>query len=167
VVAQAGKRAKPYRAHVVGLKAKERTMSKKVDRLLADNRQSFLYQLSYAQVGEWLQQAEAYNRFYPGVVLAAVDHLHNAHPEGKFYIGDECGRIMYFDTGVSFMELLANEKKAKAMNTLERKVQAAADEVRYQMGELLENNILNRRKNALGRSQYRFGRSTVFFFWWD
>lgn len=140
-------------------------MSKKVARLLADNRQSFLYQLSYAQVGEWLQQAEAYNRFYPGVVLATVDTLHHYYPDGKFYVGDDCGRIMYFNTGVSFMDLLANDDKAIAMNELERKVLAAADEVRYQMGELLESSILG--KNALARSQYRFGKSTVFVFWWD
>lgn len=140
-------------------------MSKKIDRLLADKGQSFLYRLSYAQVGEWLQQAQAYNRFYPGVVLAAVDALHNAYPEGKFYVGEDCGRIMYFDTGVPFMDLLANDDKAIAMNKLECKVQNAADEVRYQMGELLESNIMG--KNALARSQFHFGKSTAFVFWWD
>lgn len=140
-------------------------MSKRVDRLLTDQRQSFLYRLSYAQVREWLRREESHNRFNPNTVAQALADLKAAYPEGTFVVGEECGRIVYFDTGVLFMELLANEEKAIAMTALEWKVRDAADEVRYQMGELLETHILG--KNALGRSKIRFGKSTVFVFWWD
>jgi hypothetical protein len=91
--------------------------------------------------------------------------LHSAYPEGKFYVGEDCGRVMYFYTGVPFMELLANEEKAIAMNALESKVAVAADNVRFQMGELLEYSVIG--KNALKRSKISFGNSTVFYFWWD
>jgi hypothetical protein len=63
------------------------------------------------------------------------------------------------------MELLANEEKAIAMNALESKVAVAADNVRFQMGELLEYSVIG--KNALKRSKISFGNSTVFYFWWD
>jgi hypothetical protein len=74
-------------------------MSKAIDQLVANEELFFLNKLSPKQVQEWLERENGYNAFDAEVAKRVVETCLHLFPQGRFYVGRENSRVVYFDTG--------------------------------------------------------------------
>lgn len=74
-------------------------MSRAINQLVANETLFFLNKLSPKQVEEWLKREKGYNAFNSEVAKRVVDTCLRYFPEGRFLVGREYSRVVYFDTG--------------------------------------------------------------------
>lgn len=74
-------------------------MSNAIDQLVEGETLFFLNKLSPKQVQEWLEREEGYNAFDAEVAKRIVETCLHFFPLGRFYVGREYSRVVYFDTG--------------------------------------------------------------------
>lgn len=122
----------------------------------------FVMPLDAAEITEFLERAENYHSVILAEIAFIVERCRRISPDGIFYIGNESGLTVYFDTGIPVSLALIPEVKRVGLAFKHFKKIAIADVVELRAGADYKHRLLCDYTHLAAIDNQNF----VLHFWW-